>query len=205
MSTIFFFGRCNPPTKAHKQILERFKNEDLRIYLSHTHDIVQNPLTWSQKNILFEMMGLPVQDSRARNPFEALMEVHASGVDSVMVLLGKDRMEELSERIMKYNGSLYNFKQLSFGSTGERDDGISSSLLREQLDENGYSDLLPPEIAEQTIDFYFQNMVNEDSYSSDFTMVKTTDAYGHPTWRKQKRMLTIKKKVNKEQNGETRS
>lgn len=103
------FGRMNPPTVAHIQLIERMTIESDRnfmVYLSNTHDM-KNPLTFEERLIIItEMYGSLIHHIRpANNIFDAMDDVDAfmqeRGYENVVLWCGTDRLSAF-QRVLLY-------------------------------------------------------------------------------------------------------
>lgn len=99
-----FFGRFQPPTKAHEMVFNyiymdtRYNSYSTYIFVSPSHDKKKNPLsldirlTFLQKVFpLFNFTGI------AKNPFDAICELGKMGYESVMVYTGNDHLKGYPE------------------------------------------------------------------------------------------------------------
>lgn len=149
------FGRCNPPTIGHMQVIKTLheqKVDDKFLYLSHSCDNKKNPLPYDLKLDYMEAFvsenypDVEVVESPAINIFAALSEVWKKGYMSVVVVTGSDRLADYRESILKYNGVpskktgeiLYQFDSLSFVQAGkvraDKDNslaGMSATKMRQ--------------------------------------------------------------------------
>lgn len=125
---IVFFGRCNPPTRAHVMVWEQTKqialerNCDYKVYITHTHDAYKNPLPpkvklgWCKTiapDITFTLTG---GKSGIRTPIEAINSLIKKGYSHITIVAGDDR-KEFEELLKKY---LESPCDISFVSAGNR-------------------------------------------------------------------------------------
>jgi hypothetical protein len=147
----FCFGRMNPPTIGHKQLLDTLASvsNDYQIFLSQSQDKKKNPLDYITK-IKFVKALFPqhaahvVEDTSLNTIMKVASYLYDQGVTHVTVVAGSDRIAELKKLIEVYNGvegkghGFYNFKKIDYKSAGERDpdadgvEGVSASLAREK-------------------------------------------------------------------------
>lgn len=141
---VFAPARMNPPTPAHRLIVDTVKKEAERlnaphhIILTRTHDIVKkkrgaevrNPLTPEQKikhaQRFFPDANVQLADKSSPNLLSQLSDLHQRGHDHVVMVAGSDRIPEYKRLVDTYNGKsgphgYYNFKKVEFKSAGERD------------------------------------------------------------------------------------
>lgn len=147
----FSFGRMNPPTIGHKQLLDTLASvsNDYQIFLSQSQDKKKNPLDYATK-IKFVKVMFPqhathvVEDISLNTIMKVASYLYDQGTTHVTVVAGSDRIAELKKLIEAYNGvegkghGFYNFKKIDYKSAGERDpdadgvEGVSASLAREK-------------------------------------------------------------------------
>jgi hypothetical protein len=155
----FAFGRCNPPTRGHQQLVQTLvrvshqQGTDAALYLSHTVEPRTDPLSYSEK-IRFATLafGSIVKASNAKTIIEVMKEIETKGYTSVIYVAGQDRVEEFQELLNKYNRNLYHFKDIRVVSAGQRDPdavgvtGISASKIRGLIaagDRKAFLDSIP--------------------------------------------------------------
>jgi hypothetical protein len=132
----FCFGRLNPPTVGHQQLLDTVAKVggDYKIFVSPTQDNKKNPLDYSTK-IKFIKAILPdyasnvVVDASINTPVKAASYLFDQGYSSATFVAGSDRLDEMKRLLEAYNGvegkahGYYKFEVLDFVSSGEREDG----------------------------------------------------------------------------------
>lgn len=141
---VFAPARMNPPTPAHRLIIDTVKKEAARlnaphhVVLTRTHDVVKkkrgaevrNPLTPEQKikhaRRFFPDANVQLADKSRPNLLSQLSDLHQRGHDHVVMVAGSDRIPEYKRLIDTYNGKSgphghFNFKKVEFKSAGERD------------------------------------------------------------------------------------
>ena len=132
----FCFGRMNPPTIGHKQLLETVAGigGDYKIFVSQTQDKKKNPLDYQTK-IKFMKMMFPeyskniVEDSSLNTIGKVASHVYNLGYRDVTFIAGSDRLEDMKNLLTTYNGvegkahGFYKFDVLDFKSSGDREDG----------------------------------------------------------------------------------
>ena len=144
---VVVFGRFNPPTIGHQKLLDKAAKEadkrgyELRVYPSRSQDKKKNPLTPDMK-ISYMRQMFPdyadniIDDKKSKTIFNVLTGSYDEGHDNVIIMVGADRLGEFQGLAHKYNGELYDFKELEVVSAGDRDPdsddvtGMSASKLR---------------------------------------------------------------------------
>jgi hypothetical protein len=132
----FVFGRLNPPTLGHKQLLDTAKKQggDYKIFLSQSQDKKKNPLDYSTKiKFLKEMFPEHadniVEDNSLNTVVKVASYLHDQGYNNVTFVAGSDRLEDMKKLLDAYNGvegkshGYYNFQSIDYVSSGEREDG----------------------------------------------------------------------------------
>lgn len=132
----FCFGRMNPPTIGHEQLLDTCKGVggDYRIFVSQTQDKKKNPLDYSTKISFIKKMfpnhAANVVENPALNTIGKVASfLYDQGYRHATIVGGSDRIEDLHKLLMDYNGvegkahGYYNFETLDAKSSGDREDG----------------------------------------------------------------------------------
>ena len=132
----FCFGRMNPPTVGHKQVLDTMKQQggDMRIFVSQTQDKKKNPLDYATKikfikEMFPEYAGDVVDNAGLNTIGKVASYLHEQGYNSATFVAGSDRLEDMKNLLTQYNGvegkahGFYDFEVLDFVSSGEREDG----------------------------------------------------------------------------------
>lgn len=141
------FGRFNPPTIGHQQLLDTaamYAMEDQSDYMivpSRSRDAKKNPLDPDTK-ISYMRRLFPNHGERIVNDpnfitiFDVLKKVSNDGYSGVRIVTGNSRVKEFDNLANTYNGQLYQFDQIEVipSEDGDPDgksmDGFSSSRLR---------------------------------------------------------------------------
>ncbi len=132
----FVFGRMNPPTLGHKQLLDTAKSVggDYKIFLSQTQDKKKNPLDYSTK-IKFVKQMFPehaahiVDDAGLNTIVKVASHLYDQGYTDATFVAGSDRLEDMKKLLDAYNGiegkahGYYKFGVLDYKSSGDREDG----------------------------------------------------------------------------------
>ena len=148
----FCFGRMNPPTIGHKQLIdtvaESAQSGKYFIFVSHTQDAKKNPLD-PQTKIAFIKQMFPehakhvVERAGVTTALHAAAMLYDAGYNSVTFVAGSDRMGQFQKLLTDYNGvegkahGYYKFENIEFVSSGDRDPdadglaGVSASRARE--------------------------------------------------------------------------
>ena len=132
----FCFGRMNPPTIGHKQLLDTVARVggDYKIFVSQTQDKKKNPLDYQTKIKFMKMMFAEhakniVDDAGLNTIGKIASHVYNLGYRDVTFVAGSDRLEDMKNLLTTYNGvegkahGYYKFDTLDFKSSGEREDG----------------------------------------------------------------------------------
>ena len=148
-TTVFAFGRMNPPTVGHEKLVNKVKElakqhkADHLLVVSHSQDAKKNPLTGEQKlkHVKRFFPGVNVKSSSKETPtfLQHASELHKSGTQHLIMVAGSDRIQEYHDKLHQYNGEgkMFNFKSIKVKSAGERDpdaegvEGMSASKMRE--------------------------------------------------------------------------
>lgn len=132
----FCFGRMNPPTIGHKQLLDTVAGigGDYFIFVSQSQDPKKNPLEYSTK-IKFMKMMFPehakhiIEDSNLNTVVKVASHVYNLGYKNATFVAGSDRLDAMKQLLTQYNGiegkahGYYKFEVLDFKSSGDREDG----------------------------------------------------------------------------------
>lgn len=147
------FGRMNPPTAGHEQVVKQIKDTakkvggDHTLILSHSHNTKdgKNPLSPEQKlrhaKNAFPGTNIEVADKDKPTILHHAVDLYNKGVKHLHFVGGSDR-QGMVDMLKKYNGKEsahghFNFKSITMHSSGERDEndkgvaGISGTKLRE--------------------------------------------------------------------------
>jgi nicotinic acid mononucleotide adenylyltransferase len=146
---VFTFGRYNPPTTGHAELilytanLAKRTGADHRIYTSQSHDPSKNPLSPKQKMAFLRQIfpGVNfVDDPSMKTAFAIAKKLSDEGYEDVTFVVGSDRVNEFSTQLSKYvkprtakdfdPKKHYPFKKFQVVSSGARKKGISGTDLR---------------------------------------------------------------------------
>ena len=141
-TVVISFGRMNPMTNGHEKLADKLKSEaktrgaEAKLYLSHSTNPKKDPLPYDTKvKFAKKAFGPIVQNSPARTIIEVAKELSGK-YDSLVVVVGSDRIPEFKSLLTKYNGKDYTFSSIEIVSAGERDPdaegvtGMSGSKMR---------------------------------------------------------------------------
>ena len=153
----FCFGRMNPPTIGHKQVLDTMKSQggDIRIFVSQSQDSKKNPLDYGTKikfiKEMFPEYANNVVDNASLNTVVKVASyLFDQGYNAATFVAGSDRLEDMKKLLTQYNGvegkahGYYKFEVLDFVSSGDREDGaegvagVSASGAREAAANNNF-------------------------------------------------------------------
>ena len=161
------FGRFNPPTIGHQQLMDVAANaaagdEDGQylIFPSRSQDKKKNPLDPDTKIDYMQRFypthaGNIVNDPNTKTIFDVLRMAHNDGYAGVRIVGGADRVKEFEKLSNNYNGQEYQFDNIEVISSGERDpdakgvEGMSASRMRLAAAENDFKTFrsgLPPDV-----------------------------------------------------------
>lgn len=149
---VFTFGRYNPPTTGHAELinyavkLAHRTGAEHRIYTSQSHDSSKNPLSPRQK-MTFLRQVFPgvnfVDDPSMKTAFHICKKLVDEGYEDVVFVVGDDRVMEFSNSLGKYvkprtardfdPKKHYPFKKFKVESSGARKPGISGTDLRKAV------------------------------------------------------------------------
>lgn len=149
------FGRFNPPTIGHEQLLNTAASvadgDNYIIVPSRTQDSKKNPLNPDQKISLMRDMFPDhseriINDSKIRTIFDVLQKANDDGYQNVIIVGGSDRVQEFDKLANQYNnGDMYQFDSIEARSGGARDPdsdddvkGMSASKQRKAAAEGNF-------------------------------------------------------------------
>jgi hypothetical protein len=132
----FCFGRMNPPTVGHKQVLDTMKSQggEMKIFVSQSQDAKKNPLDYATKIKFIKAMFSEyaddvVEDSSLNTVVKVASYLYDQGYTAATFVAGSDRIEDMKKLLEAYNGvegkshGYYKFEVLDFKSSGDREDG----------------------------------------------------------------------------------
>jgi hypothetical protein len=157
---VLAFGRMNPPTAGHEQVVKKMHDvakehgASHHLVLSGSHDAKKNPLS-PEKKVEHAKNAFPGTNvsaaAKGETPLHAAAKLHAGGVQHLHVVAGSDRQQSTHDLLHKYNGvksahGHYKFKSITVHSSGDRDpdaegtSGISGTKMRQHASEGNKKD-----------------------------------------------------------------
>lgn len=153
----FCFGRMNPPTIGHKQVLDTMKAQggDMKIFVSQSQDAKKNPLDYATKIKFIKAMfpeyaGDVVDNAGLNTVVKVASYLYDQGYNAATFVAGSDRLEDMKKLLDAYNGvegkshGYYKFDVIDYVSSGDREDGaegvagVSASGAREAAANNNF-------------------------------------------------------------------
>ena len=132
----FCFGRMNPPTIGHKQLLDTMAKQGgaMKVFVSQSQDAKKNPLDYSTKVSFIKKMFPDyakdvVEDAGINTVVKAAAYLYDHGYTAATFVAGSDRIDAMKKLLEGYNGvegkshGYYKFDVLDFVSSGDREDG----------------------------------------------------------------------------------
>jgi hypothetical protein len=154
----FCFGRMNPPTIGHKQVLDTMKSQggEMKIFVSQSQDKKKNPLDYATKikfiKEMFPQYANDVVENASLNTIGKVASyLHEQGYNAATFVAGSDRLEDMKNLLTQYNGvegkahGFYKFDVIDFASSGDREDGaegvagVSASGARSAAANNDFA------------------------------------------------------------------
>ena len=147
------FGRFNPPTVGHEKLLQAAEKAaiggELKIYPSRTNDPKKNPIDPDMKISYMKKMFPDYEEQIINDPemvsiFNVLVTAAEDGYKNINIVVGADRQAEFENLANKYNGELYDFKEIRVISAGVRDadaegvEGMSASKMRKAVQDDDF-------------------------------------------------------------------
>ena len=147
------FGRFNPPTVGHEKLLGAARKAAaggaLKIYPSRSQDAKKNPLDPDMKISYMKKMFPDYEEQIINDPemvsiFNVLVTAAEDGYRNINIVVGADRQAEFENLANKYNGELYDFKEIRVISAGVRDadaegvEGMSASKMRKAVQDDDF-------------------------------------------------------------------
>jgi len=158
---VFAFGRFNPPTIAHKALIDQVVSLAQKyngrpfIFLSHTQNTKTDPLSFQQKLKYLEKVypnqNVVFGDPKVKTIIQALQEMMNQGRTRIIMVAGSDRVDNFKQLLNKYNNQpdqsgniLYNFDSIEVVNAGQRDpdgdgmSGVSASKARQSAQQDNF-------------------------------------------------------------------
>jgi hypothetical protein len=131
------FGKFNPPTKAHKNLLNALKQSasggNFYVFPSRTQDKKQNPLSPDSKveymkEMFPEYVDRIIDSDEFKTIFDVLVFLNQEGYTAVNIVCGAERVSEIDNLAKKQNGQTYQYQSINVMSSGPKDlDGEGST------------------------------------------------------------------------------
>ena len=153
-TVVFTFGRFNPPTIGHEKLISKVESLAKRnraqamIFPSFSNDKKKNPLSAKDKIKFLKMLADNprniIIDKNVNTPFVALEFLAAHKFDTIIFVVGSDRVKEFQSKMGKYAEELgvLNFKVVSAGARDPDADGVegmSASKMRQAASSGNYN------------------------------------------------------------------
>ena len=158
---VFAFGRFNPPTIAHKSLIDQVASLAQKhngrpfIFLSHTQNNKTDPLSFQQKlkylENVYPNQSVVFGDPGVKTIIQALQEMMNQGRTRIIMVAGSDRVDNFKQLLNKYNNQpdqsgniLYNFDSIEVVNAGQRDpdgdgmSGVSASKARQSAQQDDF-------------------------------------------------------------------
>ena len=139
------FGRYNPPHLGHGMVLDHASKlasnigeiapADQQFYASRSQDAKKNPLPFELKLDYLKKMFPNHADKWNDNPdartiLDAAKGAHEQGYKNFHFVGGSDRRQGMEDLLRRYNGNLYNFKNIYSHSAGDRDENSDNPIAK---------------------------------------------------------------------------
>lgn len=129
--SVLALAKMNPVTIHHTPLVNTVKNvakrynADHLISLNHSQDSEENPIS-PQRKLKYARTSFPDTNFRLtdnNNPsiVHQASALHDQGTTHLHVVTSDDNLDDYSNLLNKYQGSLYSFKKIKFHSFGESD------------------------------------------------------------------------------------
>jgi len=158
------FGRHNPGHLGHLKTFDRARDiaqnigdnspGDLGLYTSRSQDPKKNPLPYEAKLDHLKRMFPQYADKwdpdpEVRTVLDTAKKSHSQGYKNYHFVGGGDRRQEMENLLRKYNGNLYDFKNIYAHSAGERVDdpedpisSLSASKMRKLVTDGNFEEFI---------------------------------------------------------------
>ncbi|QOI71002.1 putative cytitidyltransferase [Erwinia phage pEa_SNUABM_50] len=146
------YGRMNPVHLGHGLLFDvclstmnQIPNSEIRIYMSTTVDSISNPIPHCFKmNMVqdyFPSIFPYMQQAQEGTLFGTLEKIDTE-FDNLVLVCGEDRYEHFNNVLHKYNGTLYEFDELSVRTYGgpREYNKYSATNLRQAIRDNNYKE-----------------------------------------------------------------
>lgn len=142
---VLAYGRMNPPHAGHAKLVKKVDDISAQygcnhhIVLSHSHDKNKNLLSPEQKlkyvKLFFPQNNIELASKEEPGIVQQAAKLNGK-YDHLHVVVGNDRIPEFRKLLTKYNNKNYQYKTITFHSSGVRDPrkqgitGMSSTKMR---------------------------------------------------------------------------
>jgi nicotinamide mononucleotide adenylyltransferase len=151
---VFTFGRFNPPTKGHVEIINEMKRISnhlgcsYRVYTSQKEDNKINPLPYDEKVKFIEIiLGVKIEKSNSIiSIFDVIKDLSNDGYKNLIMVVGSDRKRIFEKKLLHYVGSEFDIDSLKIVSVDRSKientsiEGISSKQMRQFAKSNNFQD-----------------------------------------------------------------
>lgn len=155
MKVVFSFMRLQPPTIGHSLVFKRIERlskqlkADAFICTSKTSGNIKNPLDYEEKSFFIKhILSEKFPSLKFLEGYTLLFDVlkyFDKKYSEIYLVVGSDRLEDLEEKLNKYNHVEYDFEKIVCISAGDRDpdsenvSGVSGTKVRKAVLDNDYS------------------------------------------------------------------
>jgi hypothetical protein len=183
-TTVFTFGRMNPPTVGHEKLVSKVKQVAKRlgaephVFLSHSQNSKKDPLNYNQKfKYARQAFGNVVYQSNARTVIQIMQELEKMNHKDVVMVVGSDRVQEFRVLLNKYNGKDYTFDSIKVVSAGDRDpdaegvSGMSASKMRAAVSAGAQATFMsgvPSKLSKQSAARMYSDLRSAMNIKEDF-------------------------------------
>jgi len=164
------FGKFNPPTKGHKNLLNALKQAssggNFYVFPSRIQDGKKNPLDADTKIEYMKMMFPEYADriidsDEFKTIFDVLAFLNQEGYTTINIICGSERCSEIDNLAKKQNGQLYNFSSINVVSSGPKDPDETSSAARKAAaggDFEGFKKTMPAGVQPKVLKQLFADL-----------------------------------------------
>ena len=151
---VFAFGRMNPITAGHGQLVHTVQNIARKrdaahlVVMSKSQDAKRNPLAPEQKlsyaKKMFPSANIAVARDNETTIIDQLKKLEKNGHKHVVLVAGQDRVVDFKKLVKNANGKSFYIPKIEVVSSGDRDpnkdgiEGISGAKLRSYVANNDF-------------------------------------------------------------------
>jgi len=156
------FGRFQPPTSGHEKVVDKVISQakrlryEHRIYTSPSSNSLKNPLRYREKVRFLRAMfsrAEVYEDSKIINPFFMMKQLSDQGYKNVVLVVGGDRIDGMTDQISRYinhkdKDKSFNFDNFKVVSSGRRDPdaagtvGMSGTKMRQAVADDEFDSFM---------------------------------------------------------------